>query len=262
MGARAMMVLAAMLSAAPCAAQPARTFADRREVQPSPPPAASTPRPSRAWSVSIATGRPGLAPLASMERAMRTAAFDRSSTTTCFFDLCFGPTTHPYSIHSRIFRDTWTTGVHRHLGRRLGLGVTTGVSLIGWTTGSHRFSNTYLEIETTVRHLAPVVTVAPWTGARVGIGPALFTTSFTETIPGPSVRTTVRRPGVLTEAAVTFPRRARVFLELAGQMRWVMAPAFGPVSRRDELNDVTATFPRTDVNVSHWFLGLGAGLRF
>lgn len=256
-----------MLSLSQAAAQgegptpaPARHLSD---VQPAPPtPAAAPARRTRRWTLSAVTGRPSLRPLTEFEQAMREAGFDWSGS-TCVFGLCFGDSTYPFSMHSRIYRDTWSGSVHRLIGRRVGVGLTTGSSLIGWTSGRHRASFVWLEVETKVAHLAPIVTFTPWAGIRVGAGPGLFTTRFTERSVGTEVGTTTeRRPGGLAELSLTFPRRTRLFVDLTGQTRWIAGATFGPVSRYDPATDVTATFPRTPLPVSHWRIGLGAGLRF
>ena len=235
----------------------------RPETQPSTPTTTSSPHSQlRRWTLSIVTGRPSLAPLTEFEQAMRDASFDWSGN-SCVFDLCFGESTYPYSAHTRIYRDTWAASAHRLLGRRVGVGVTTGASFIGSTVGRHRSSFTWLEVETAVAHLAPLATFTPWAGVRVGAGPGLFTTTFREKSVGTLVETTtVRRPGLLAETSLTFPRRTRVFVDLTGQMRWLTAPSFGPVSRYDAATGVTAIFPRTAVDMTHWMVGLGAGLRF
>lgn len=254
-----------MLGVLPAVAQPASSAVGpvtRLSGTQPPTSAASRVRPVRRWTVSIVTGRPSLAPLREFERAMRANAFDWSGS-TCVFGLCFGNQTYPYSSHTRIYRDTWAAHVHRLLGRHIGVGVTTGKSFIGGTTGRHRTSFTWLDVETQVAHLAPIVTFTPWAGMRVGGGPGLFTTTFNERSAGTLVETTTaRRPGLLADLSLTFPRRTRIFIDLTGQMRWMTAPSFGPVSRDDAATGVTVTFQRTAVKMSHWMVGLGAGVRF
>jgi len=230
---------------------------DGRPGQSTPGPAAPQ-RPSRPWTVSVVTGLPSRGPLDDLENTMRDTGFDLDSG-GCFFDLCFGPTNMPYSIRGRPFRDSWTAGINRRIGRRLGVSVTGGRTLIGWTNGRQRGTGAHLEIETAMTHVAPLVTFTPTPGVRVGAGPAVFSTTFARTGLDPQPLTTTRRPGLLAEASLTFPRRSRVFVELSAQERWLGRQPLGPI---DVLPDGTAPFPQTRVRVTHWFIGLGAGVRF
>jgi hypothetical protein len=209
--------------------------------------------------VSVVTGLPSRGPLDDLERTMRATGFDLDSG-GCFFDLCFGPTSMPYSGGGRVFRDSWTASINRRIGRRLGVSVTGGHTLIGWTNGRQRGTGAYIEIETEMTHVAPLVTFQPTPGVRVGAGPAVFSTTFARTGPGGTQPLdTTRQPGLLAEASLTFPRRSRVFVELSAQQRWLGRQPLGPI---DLLPDEPATFPQTQVRVTHWFIGLGAGLRF
>jgi hypothetical protein len=226
-----------------------------RQSAPAP---AAPQRPSRPWTLSVVTGAPSLAPLRDLERTMRDTGFDLASG-GCVFGLCFGPSSMPYSIHARAYRDSWTAGINRRIGPRLGVSVTGGRTLIGWTNGRHRGTGAYLEIETAMTHVAPLATFTPTPGVRVGVGPGVFSTTFARTGLDPRPLTTTRRPGLLAEASLTFPRRSRVFVELSGQQRWLGRQALGPI---DVLPDGTAPFPQTQVRVAHWFIGLGAGVRF
>lgn len=249
------------------AAQPVASFAPAhdgtiaveggRSGQSAPPPAAPQ-RPSRPWTLSVVTGVPSNAPLRDLERTMRDTGFDLDSG-GCFFDLCFGPSSTPYSMHARAYRDSWTAGINRRIGPRLGVSVTGGRTLIGWTTGRQRGTGAYLEIETAMTHVAPLVTFQPTPGVRVGVGPGLFSTTFAPTGLDPQPPPTTRRPGLLAEASLTFPRRSRLFAELSAQERWLGRQPLGPIDVRP---DGLATFPQTRVRVTHWFIGLGAGVRF
>jgi hypothetical protein len=227
-------------------------------VRQSAPAPAAPQRPSRPWTVSVVTGVPSNAPLRDLERAMRETGFDLASG-GCFFGLCFEPTTMPYSAHARAYRDSWTAALNRRIGPHLGVGVTGGRTLIGWTNGRHRGTGTYLEIETAMTHVAPLVTFTPTPGVRVGVGPGIFSTTFARTGLYPQPLTTTRRPGLLADASLTFPRRSRVFAELSAQQRWLGRQPLGPIEVEP---DGLATFPQTQVRVTHWFIGLGAGVRF
>jgi hypothetical protein len=218
-------------------------------------------RPVRPWTISVVTGLPSQSPLHDMERAMRDAAFD-DDRGFCFFDFCLPGVSHPFSTTGRAYRDSWTASVNRRVRPRLGVSVAAGRTLIGWTTGQHRTTFTFLEIETTMSHVAPLVTFTPAAGLRLGIGPGIFTTAFARTGLDRQALTTTRRPGLLAEASLTFPRRSRVFAELSLQERLVGRQPLGPIDSFDALTGGTATFPRTQVRVAHWFIGLGAGVRF
>jgi len=146
-------------------------------------------RPLRRWTLSVVTGVPSRGPLDDLERTMRDTGFDLPSG-GCVFGLCFEPTSMPYSMHARAYRDSWTAGVNRRIGRRLGVSVTGGRTLIGWTTGRHRGTGAYVEIETAMTHVAPLVTFQPTPGVRVGFGPGVFSTTF--------ARTGLAAPGRLT----------------------------------------------------------------
>ncbi len=225
--------------------------------QSAPPPAARRDV-ARPWTVSVVTGMPSTGPLDELERAMRNTGFDLALG-GCIFDLCFGPSSMPYSMQARAFRDSWTAGINRRIGSRLGVSVTGGRTLIGWTNGRHRGTGAYLEIETAMTHGAPLVTFTPTPGVRVGAGPGVFSAAFARTGLDPQPLVTRRRPGLVAEASLTFPRRSRVFVELSAQQRWLGRQPLGPI---DVLPDGTAPFPRADVRVAHWFIGLGAGVRF
>lgn len=225
----------------------------------SPPAPASTvrpSRPSRRWTASIVTGAPSMAPLRDMERAMRDAGFDGVP------QLCFGTcASYPYSVHARAYRDTWTATLNRGIGPRLGVSLTGGRTLIGWTTGLARGTSGFLEVEAVMSHVVPAATFTPAPGLRLSAGPGIFTTTYTGNGAGlvQSPLGTRRRPGLLAEASLTFPRRARVFAELSAQERWLGRQSLGPF---DVMPGGPVTFPKTPVSVSHWFIGLGFGVRF
>lgn len=59
---------------------------------------------------------------------------------------------------------------------------------------------------------------------------------------------------------MTVPPRSRVFAEFLVQYRHVGQVVAGPF---DATNGVTtSTLPGTNVQMNHWFLGLGTGFRF
>jgi hypothetical protein len=252
----AIWLLGAGIAPAQPSAHPPRD--DGRAAVSQPAPVAPGARTERRWTVSLVTGVPSTAPLRAFEDTMRAAGFDAPSG-GCVFGLCFAPTPMPYSMHARAYRDTWSADVNRRLRRGLGVGLVSGRSLLGWTTGRHDPSGAFFEVETAVTHVVPVVTFMPAAGVRVGAGPGLFTTTFTRTGPERQTLDTVRRPGLLAAATLTFPRRTRVFVELSGQERWLARQPFGPVDVQPAEGVV---FPESRVRVSHWFIGLGIGVRF
>ena len=96
-------------------------------------------------------------------------------------------------------------------------------------------------------------------GYRTRRGPALFSTSVAAT--GGSHQSD-RRLGCVTEFGLSLPPRSRVFGELLVQYRHAGEIDAGPYTATGRFSGQTLTLPATSVRMNHWFVGLGAGVRF
>jgi hypothetical protein len=114
----------------------------------------------------------------------------------------------------------------------------------------------------TVSTVAPLFIVRPVRGVHVGVGPAFFATTLeTESGTfGPTQSQTTRTGGLLWEVAATVPPRSRLFGEILAQYRQVGHVDAGPFMATNGL--FTSTLPATRVDMNHWFLGVGIGVRF
>jgi hypothetical protein len=220
------------------------------------------PRPDQKWAVSAVVGTTSSGPAGDLEDAMRAAGFDENRG-SCIFGLCFPGANHPFSRTG--FGEIgfpWTISAHRWLSSWYGVGVSGGFAGIGTTMGQRRDSGEYLDVQYSVATVAPLFMLRPAHGLHTGIGPAFFTTTFTT---GPTAANqyqtqTKRTGGLLWEAGVTVPPRSRVFGEFLVQYRHVGRVSAGPFDATNGFS--TSTLPGTNVQMNHWFLGVGAGLRF
>ncbi len=219
------------------------------------------PRPDRRWAASVVVGTTSSGPASDLEDAMRAARFDENRG-ACIFGLCFPGTNHPFSKTG--FGQSgfpWAISAHRWLSSWYGAGLSAGFTDIGTTSGQRRDSGEYLNLQYRVATVAPLLMLRPAPGLHTGIGPALFTTTFT-TGPAPAAlyQTQTRSAGLLWEAGVTVPPRSRVFGEFLVQYRHVGRVGAGPFDVTNGFT--TSTLPSANVQMNHWFLGVGAGVRF
>jgi hypothetical protein len=154
----------------------------------------------------------------------------------------------------------WGIDVHYRLTSRYGLEVVGARTPLGTTFGLHRASYARLTLEYDVTDVGAMVTAQLAPGLRIGAGPSIHRTTFTEGQPAPIGHARTTRPGLLAAVNLAWPARSRIFVELSMQGRLVSSLDVGPYTAVD--GDIAVTVPRTSVNVSHWFLGVGSGVRF
>ena len=68
-------------------------------------------------------------------------------------------------------------------------------------------------------------------------------------------------PGILVEAAVTYPPASRFYFLMLVQYRWLQDGTIGPWQDEASTGEV-AVFPESEVALSHGFVGAGVGIRF
>jgi hypothetical protein len=236
--------------------------------------ALAKPRPDRRWEASFVMGTTSSGPARDLERAMRAHGFDESRGSCVIFGFCFPGTNHPFSrtgIGEIGF--PWLLTGRRWLSPRVGIGLSGGVSDIGATFGQQRDTGEYFTLEYTARVVAPMLIVRPLRGIHTGVGPAFVSYRLARTAPGGPVPAgpagpgrfdtrTQRRAGFMWELDIALPPRSRVFGELLVQYRHVGQIETGPFTITNLFPRAPSTFPSVGVDGSHWFVGVGSGIRF
>jgi len=224
-------------------------------------PAAAQTEPS--WSVAATLGMPGPGPAPDLEDAMRASGFDAPGG-GCVFGLCFPPMEHPRS----------NTGLNRSIGypfalqldrrlsdRGLDLSLLLARTPLGETRGLHA-TGTPLDVEYAVDSVGVMATMER-AGFAVGAGPAIHIARLRDAERlyggGPWERQT--KLGALLQGRMTLPARARLFVDVSGQYRYVGRVEVGPIAPHP-IWEPGASFPRSAVSFSHWFVGVGSGIRF
>jgi hypothetical protein len=219
------------------------------------------PRPDRKWEGSAVVGTTSSGPASDLEDAMRAAHFDENRG-SCVFGLCFPGVNHPFSRTG--FGEIgfpWTVSGRRWLSSWYGVGLSGGFSEIGTTFGQRRDSGEFLFLQYSVATVAPLLIIRPAHWLHTGIGPAFLISTFTTaSTSSPDQAQTRRSAGLLWEAGIALPPRSRVFGEVLVQYRHVGRVDVGPFDATNP--PTTATLPITNVQMNHWFLGVGTGVRF
>jgi hypothetical protein len=245
-----------------------RSPAGRHAVAAQPtPPNLALPRPDRKWEASFVIGPTSSGPAGDFERAMRAARFDESRG-TCILGLCFPGSPHP-SSHTG-FGDPewypWHVNVQRRLSPWYGVGFVGGHAGIGYTVGQKRDTGDYLSVSYGVTTLAPVFVVGPARGFHAAAGPAFYSVtnrgSSSSSPQDARQSDSDRKIGLVTRLGLAVPARSRVFGEVLVEYRLLGEIEAGPFSTDGSLSRVVSTLPATSVRMNHWFIGVGAGVRF
>jgi hypothetical protein len=205
--------------------------------------------PVRRWTTAFGTGAAWGGPRHDLEASMRQAGFD--DTSPGFFG---PPSPHPksgYDVGS-VWFDTYF-----QVRPPWDVGVTINRTSIGHTYGFHQpFQFLFVNYETT--SVAVVVSRA-FGPARTGVGPAWYSARSSEDHTGELMSHS--RAGVVARAGLSLPVRTRLYLDLNLQYRYAGRAPVGPFTPAPVLG-APISFPETDAPFSHWFVGIGSGLRF
>jgi len=219
------------------------------------------PRPDRPWSVELAPGASLGGPLDDMEDAMVAAGFDDD------FELGGGWGDLEYPISGSDTTSFW--GAAR---RRLGdsgwlVGVGAGGTRFGSVIGNrdlegepHFPFSIHSEVE--MLTIAPMAWYQVAPAARLGAGIAVnrvdtsigrYDENFNES--------SSWEPGILVEAAVTYPPASRFYFLLLVQYRWLQDGTIGPWQETASTGELVV-FPEAEVTLSHGLVAVGLGIRF
>jgi hypothetical protein len=220
-----------------------------------PTPAATVnPSPTKRWSVVVATGPTSSGLAAQLEAGMRSTHFDDE----------FDGTHFPFS--GTAYGDSgfpWLIDVHYAVRARYGVGLIVSQADIGSTFGYRKLFN-FLSLSYAVSTVAPIFSVEPRQGIRLGVGPAFYRTSLAEADePLSSAERRANKLGVVVDGSIEVPSRSRFLADLRVQYRRVGSETAGPFVRTSLTpNEPPAIFRQTSVSYNHWFVGAGFGVRF
>jgi len=209
------------------------------------------------WSLSINTGINTTEVAGDIEKAMINADFDYMIPPSRP-----GPgQKHPYSETGLgDYGFPWTINADYLIGDVIKIGVLMSNTMIGGTTGRHFDPNVSLEMKYTVLTLSPLILLQVHDMISIGLGPALFinhTGQIRER--DESTIDRVKHLGILSEVKIVYPQQTRLFLELTGHYRYMGTSEIDPF--QIEHTGGTLTFPSFESNFSHFYLGLGFGIR-
>jgi hypothetical protein len=219
--------------------------------------AAGTEQKSR-FTISFRLGDGGRGPAADLEGAMRLAGFDHASIglfsgapiATPFSSTGFGSIGFPFSIDWR----------YRTIGPWV-VGIVYSNTPIGTTLGeaeNYRFLFIDYGVVTTAGMIG-----AQWHVIQVSAGPALhiLRSKRSDQNAEPIRWVNTRRFGYVAQVRTSVPEYSTVFFDMSAEYRSTGRASVGPFTARGAFGSTTS-FPSTNVTYSHWFLGIGAGLRF
>lgn len=219
------------------------------------------PKPVRNWSIEFALGASIGGPLDDIESAMEAAGFGD--------DIDWGQEwgESEYPIQSSDSSSAWGA-VRRRVGDgRWMLGLGAGWTNFGNVIGNHNvegepFARVSLDSEVEMLTLAPMAWYQVAPAARLGAGVALnrVDTSVGQYY-GVVSESSSWEPGILVEAAVTYPPASRFYFLMLVEYRWLQDGTIGPW--QDEAsNGEVVVFPESDVALSHGLGAVGLGIRF
>jgi len=229
------------------------------------PPAAAddppSPKPVRNWSIEIAPAASIGGPLDDMEDAMVAAGFGDD------FELGGGWGDLEYPISGSDTTSVW--GAAR---RRLGdsgwlVGVGAGGTRFGSVIGNRNLEGEpqfpfSIHSEVEMLTIAPMAWYQVAPAARLGAGIAVnrvdtsigrYDENFSES--------SSWEPGILVEAAVTYPPASRFYFLLLVQYRWLQDGTIGPWQGTASSGEVVV-FPESEIALSHGLGAVGLGIRF
>ena len=219
-----------------------------------------SPKPERNWSLELAPAASIGGPLDDMKDAMAAAGFDDD------VDLgSWGVTHYPSSASD-------STAIWGAARRRFGdskwlIGVGGGWTNFGSVSGNRNVEGEPLlsfsiDSEVEMLTIAPMAWYQVLPAARLGAGIAA---SRVDTSVGQSYgivnNSSSWEPGILVEAAVTYPPASRFYFLMLVQYRWLQDGTIGPWQDEASTGEV-AVFPESEVALSHGLVGIGLGIRF
>ena len=213
------------------------------------------------WSISYCIGSTSSGPAGDIEKAMRAGGFNDTQVGGLFGG--GEAIAHPFSKTG--FGETgfpMLFELHYLINPYFSIGAIISNSPIGQTLGYHD-PLCDLFIDYSVATYAPVFSVRAGV-LRLGIGPAWNVMNATRTdAEGVSPVEKVKKLGILLDLGLSIPRNSRFFVELKVQYRSVGKIEIGPYESKweTEFARASATFPRSKVNYSHLFYGIGIGFR-
>jgi hypothetical protein len=204
---------------------------------------------NRRLSVSVGSGTAWGGPAGDLEAAMRLAGFDQ--TTGGFFG---APTPHPHSNHE--LGSVWFA-IPFQVNPAWEVSIAYSRTKIGQTFG-YRAPSQYLFVSYEAGLVGGMVSRS-FGPLRLGAGPAWYSARWSDDASG-ITSPNHSRIGIVTQAGVKVPAHTRAYLDLNLQYRYTGRTPVGPFTPGGGFG--TVPFPETAVRVSHWFIGLGPGLRF
>ena len=220
-----------------------------------------SPKPVRNWSIEIAPGASIGGPLDDMEDAMAAAGFDD--------DIDLGSDWGHLDFPSGGSDSTsiWSAARRRFGDSKWLIGVGGGFTRFGSVSGNRNVEGEPLfsfsiDSEVEILTIAPMawyqVLPAAWLGAGIAVN--RVDTSVGQYY-GVVSESSSWEPGILVEAAVTYPPASRFYFLLLVQYRWLQDGTIGPW--QDEAsNGEVVVFPESEVALSHGLGAIGLGIRF
>lgn len=211
---------------------------------------------SHAFHAAILFGRSSDSGSESLESAMREAGF---ADPLYYF---FGSTAGNIPHTSKGTPKTFTAQYRLRSPLSAGIVVaSTGESL---TSGLHGYAQ-FLDVEYAARSVA-VTASARFKALRLEFGPSWNQTRVREV--GPTVFLSnsdtwkkENKLGFIAGASVSIPVWSLIYVDAGVQYRYIGSSVAGPFTPGAYV-DTPMTFPATKINFSHWFLGIGPGIRF
>ena len=218
------------------------------------------PKAERNWSFELAPAASIGGPLDDMKDSMAAAGFDDD------VDLgSWGVTHYPSSASD-------STAIWGAARRRFGdsnwlIGVGAGFTRFGTASGNQTLEGgpflwVTIDSEVEMLTIAPMAWYQVAPAARLGAGIALnrVDTSVGQYY-GVVNESSSWEPGILVEAAVTYPPASRFYFLMLVQYRWLQDGTIGPWQDEASSGEVLI-FPESEVALSHGLGAIGLGIRF
>jgi hypothetical protein len=209
---------------------------------------------SRSFQAAILFGRASDSRSESLESAMKAAGFADPS-----YSL-FGSSAMPHSSKG----SPLTFTAQYRLRSAFSAGIVIATTGEGETTGLHGFAQ-FLKVEHAARTVA-VTASARFKVLRLEFGPSWNQTRVRElgtvalaSIPSPWKKDD--KLGFVAGASLSVPVWSVIYVDAGLQYRHIGSSVSGPFTPASFF-DTPMTFPATKINFSHWFFGIGPGIRF
>ncbi len=204
-------------------------------------------------SVAITTGTTSSAGALELESAMREQGFADSSPAF----LGHGPFPHPLSgTGSGQGGYSGALSIQYRIRKPWSIGGIVSNAPTGSTEGYHD-PDQYIFIDHTITSFAATAS-ASYRGFRIGFGPALH-------IAKASANRQLEKHtkfGFVLDGGVQLPSRSRFFFAVDMQYRYVGRVTLGPFMPTNSALNPAQTLSAANVLFSHWFIGIGPGIRF